>query len=65
MADLTVADCNRVVVLDFGVNDAQDAANVLHKARLLRDVVAAFTEALEAAVEEQGSHGTRTNASVR
>jgi hypothetical protein len=65
IADLTIADCHRVAVLDFGVNDPQDAANALHKARLLRDVVAAFAEALEAAVEEQSSQGSGTKASVR
>jgi hypothetical protein len=65
LADLTIADCNRVAVLDFGVDEGKDAANALHKARLLRDVVTVFTDALEAAVEEYGAQGTRTNASAR
>jgi hypothetical protein len=65
VADLTIADCNRVAVLDFGVNDPHDAANALHKARLLSDVVAAFADALEAAVDEQASQSRETKGSVR
>ncbi len=48
---LVVADCARVVTLDFRAYDdetrAQDVGNALHKARLLRDVVAEYTGALE------------------
>lgn len=51
-ADLTVADCGRIVTLEFGVHSESSARNALHKAKLLRDVIIDFTEALEAAVEE-------------
>jgi hypothetical protein len=64
-AELTIADCNRIAVLDFGVNEERDALNAVHKARLLRDVVAAFTEALEAAVEARANQDSETKASVR
>ena len=50
-AAFTVADCNRVATLDFSANDSRELANALHKARLLRDVMIAFTDALEAAGE--------------
>lgn len=49
-AALTVADCGRIATLDFDVRDATAVSNALHKARLLRDIVDGFTEALEAAV---------------
>lgn len=48
-ASLTIADCNRVAVLDFSFDSDAQARNALHKARLLRDVVVEFTAALEAA----------------
>jgi hypothetical protein len=51
-ADLTIADCGRVVTIDFCVSNEAAARNALHKARLLREVVVDFTESLEAAVEE-------------
>jgi hypothetical protein len=53
-ADLTIADCSTVTTLDFWVATDASAAvrrNALRKARLLRDVVIAFTEALEAELE--------------
>jgi len=50
-ATLTISDCDRVVSLDFWVDRPSDAANALHKARLLRDIVGAFTESLETSVE--------------
>jgi hypothetical protein len=51
-ATLTIADCNRVAVLDFSAADEVGVVNSLHKARLLRDIVVDFTAALEAAVDE-------------
>jgi hypothetical protein len=51
-ADVTIADCSRIVTLDFDVSDETDARNALHKARLLRDVMVEFTAALEAAVDD-------------
>lgn len=48
-ASLTIADCSRVVVLDFYAAKPADVTNALHKARALRDVVTDFTDALERA----------------
>lgn len=59
-ADLTVADCSTVTTLDFWVSDDASVAtrrNALHKARVLRDVVVAFTEQLEAALGEADDSG--------
>jgi hypothetical protein len=50
-AGLSIADCGRVVSLEFDVDSSADARNALHKARLLRDVVNQFTDALERAVQ--------------
>jgi hypothetical protein len=50
-AGLSIADCGRVVSLEFDVDSVADARNALHKARLLRDVVNQFTDALERAVQ--------------
>jgi hypothetical protein len=46
-ARLTVADCGRVVTLDFDCYDADGVDNALHKARLLRRVVDEFVVAIE------------------
>jgi hypothetical protein len=51
-ATLSIADCGRVVTLEFDVDSPSDARNSLHKARLLRDVVNHFTDALERAVQK-------------
>ena len=51
-ADLTIADCGRIATLDFDISSQRDVVNALHKARLLRDVVVAFTDALEDGAEE-------------
>lgn len=53
-AQLSIADCGRVVTLDFDVDSPSSARNALHKARLLRDMTDRFTEALERAVQEAG-----------
>ncbi|SEE76124.1 hypothetical protein [Ruania alba] len=53
-AQLTLADCGRVVSLEFDVDTAGDARNALYKARLLRSIIIGFTEALEQAVAETG-----------
>lgn len=51
-AGVTIADCNRVANLDFHVYDEAAASNALHKARLLRDILVEFTDALEVAVDD-------------
>jgi hypothetical protein len=51
-ACLAIADCSRVVELDFYVGDESSATNALHKARLLREIVAEFSDAYERAIEE-------------
>jgi len=51
-ATLAIADCSRVVELDFYAGDESGAANALHKARLLREIVTEFSEAYELAIEE-------------
>ena len=51
-ASLAIADCNRVVELDFYAVDESSAANALHKARLLREIVSEFTTSYERAIEE-------------
>lgn len=51
-ASLAIADCSRVVDLDFYAGDDATAANALHKARLLRDIVVDFADAYERAIEE-------------
>lgn len=51
-ADLTVADCGRIATLDFDISNQRDVGNALHKARLLRDVIVAFTDALEDGAEQ-------------
>ena len=51
-AELTIADCSRVVSLDLSALNEADARNALHKARLLRAVVDEFTDAFTAAVTE-------------
>lgn len=56
-AELTIADCSRVMTLDFAVYDRAGARNAVYKARLLRQVVNDFTDALEAAVADLHSAG--------
>ena len=51
-ADLTIADCNRIARLDFSAWDEASMRNALHKARLLREVVDDFVDALMAAADE-------------
>lgn len=51
-AALTVADCSRIVTLDFDAHDSASARNALHKARLLKVVVDGFVDALERAVDD-------------
>ncbi|GMA25730.1 hypothetical protein GCM10025864_34890 [Luteimicrobium album] len=46
-ASLTVADCGRVVTLDFDCYDADSLENALHKARLLRKTLDEFVSAFE------------------
>jgi hypothetical protein len=51
-ADLHLADCRGCVRLDFDVFTRADAANALHKLRVLREVLDGFEPALLAAVDE-------------
>ena len=55
-AELTVADCGRIVTLDFSAHSEASARNALHKSRQLRDALVDFTAALEATVEEWRAH---------
>ncbi len=48
-AGLTIADCGRVVTLDFDIRDAAGTRNALHKARASKEVVDGFIEALDRA----------------
>lgn len=50
----TVADCSRVANLNFEAETYGEAANALHKARLLHAMLGDFVVALEAAVAEAG-----------
>jgi hypothetical protein len=47
-----VADCGRIATLDFCAHSEASAANSLHKARLLRDILVDFTAALESSVDD-------------
>ena len=54
-ASVDVSDCSRLMCLDFYVgcyDGAGERGNALHKARLLRDTMIAFTSQLELALEE-------------
>lgn len=51
-AGVTISDCARIASLDFDVYDEATAANAVHKARSLRDVLIEFTDALEIAIDE-------------
>jgi hypothetical protein len=43
---LTIADCSRVVTLDFDAWDAEDVRNATHKLRMLGGAMGAFAAAL-------------------
>jgi hypothetical protein len=49
--EFTLADCNRVVSLDFPLSSESSRRNSLAKAAVLADVTARFKEALEAEAE--------------
>jgi len=51
-AELTIADCSRVVTLDLSAYSKADARNSLQKARLLRTIINDFTDAFEEAVAD-------------
>jgi hypothetical protein len=62
MASFLIADCRRSATLDFDVYSNQSAAdrrNALRKARLLRESVNEFCDALEAAAEEHKKAATK------
>jgi hypothetical protein len=52
-AHVTIADCSRVVSLDFDVHTMAEANNALHKARILRRVINEFVDALERAIADR------------
>lgn len=52
-AFVTIADCSRVVSLDFDVHTMADVQNALHKARVLRQVINDFVDALERALADR------------
>ncbi|WP_020014173.1 hypothetical protein [Promicromonospora sukumoe] len=58
-ARLSIADCGRVVTLDFDADTPAEARNALHKARLLRDILEQSVDALERAVADAGLSGGR------
>lgn len=58
-AQLTIADCGRVVTLDLDADTPAEARNALHKARLLRDILDQSVDALERAVGDAGLANTR------
>lgn len=58
-ARLSIADCGRVVTLDFDADTPAEARNALHKARLLRDILDQSVDALERAVADAGLSGGR------
>ncbi|GAB3913143.1 hypothetical protein GCM10011575_21130 [Microlunatus endophyticus] len=51
-AELTIADCSRVVSLDLSAYSEADARNSLYKARLLRAIIDDFTDTFEDALHE-------------
>lgn len=51
-AVMTIADCGRIVRLDFSADTEAQVSNALFKARLLREVVNDFTAAVEDTIEE-------------
>lgn len=55
-ASIRLADCGRMITLDFDVDNKSDARNALHKAHLLREVLGGFIGALEEAIDEAGHH---------
>ncbi len=59
-AELTIADCGRIATLDFDITSQRDVGNTLHKARVLRDVIVTFTDALEDAAEEWAPEAATT-----
>lgn len=53
-AEVTIADCNRTVTLDFWLGSSSTAAerrNAVRKARLLADTLAEFADGLELALD--------------
>ena len=48
---LDIADCGRVISLDFPLDTAAERSNSIEKARLLAGVLTRFAEALEAEAE--------------
>lgn len=60
--DLTLADCSRVVSLDFDLSTSRQRANSLHKIDLLVESLTQFRDALRAEVDlaaERGRKGRR------
>lgn len=52
-ASLTLADCSRIVTLDFDAYSHREGENALHKARLLRDLFIDYVDALERACADR------------
>lgn len=51
-ATLCIGDCVRNVTLDFNIYDPKDKANVLHKARIFREVINNFLDTVEAEADK-------------
>lgn len=67
-ATLTIADCSRLVTLDFsfGSSDHAQASNAFHKARELKEVLDDFIVALgEAQVEAEARRRARPRVADR
>jgi Zn-finger domain-containing protein len=51
-ASLRIADCVRNILLDFDVYTPSQGRNAVRKARILRDILTEYVDALERAVDE-------------
>lgn len=58
-ADLHLSDCYRAIDLDFDAENRAEATNALRKIAILREVLAEFETALEAAVAEMVERNAR------
>lgn len=47
-ATLELGDCSKTIYLNFDISTPKEKANVLHKARVLRDLVNTFLDEVEA-----------------
>lgn len=62
---LILADCRRNVHLDFDICTPSEARNAAHKARVLRDILTEYVDALDRAVEAWEDERARERGSTR